>query len=188
MARVERDEAAMRADPLKQRKFNKLAAGPFFETVVALSRAYLDVAIVDAVATERDRWALSCLPGLPGRLSAISMRRMEAFVVFEPHEEDENDAVGAFVIARRSTLERYAGGDHLLAERFPELTFEASMYADAGPDQIRVIGWHDDLMKAFQDDHLAAAVQGIAEPLLAAATNQWPGHNYQLADHVLNRV
>src|SRR4051812_22566241 len=121
----------MRADPLKQQKFAKLTAGSFLTAVVVANRAYLGLVATDAAETERDHWSLSCLPGMTGRLSAISMRRMEVFVVFEREEPEEQGFAGAFVVARRSRLERLVGAGSSLGERFPDLKFEASTYADA---------------------------------------------------------
>lgn len=116
------------------------------------------------------------------------MKTMETFVLHQPADPDDAGSAIAFVIVRRSTLERYSDSGRVLDESFPDLDFEASNYRDAGPDQIRVNGWHDELMAAFEDEYFAAAVRDLATPLLASRTIHARGHNYHLADHVLGRI
>ncbi|MFC6015206.1 HNH endonuclease [Plantactinospora solaniradicis] len=182
------DEPAMRADPGKQSQFDRLRASAFFPAVVAANRAYLEVAVPDAAETEREYWALSCLPGTrPGRLSAVSMRRMETFVLGEPADPSGAEPAVGFVIVRRSTLTRRWPTPEALGETFPGLTVEDSDYVDAGPDQARIRGRHDELTAALADGDFAAAVRDLAESLLTGRTSHKPGHNYQLADEVLGR-
>jgi hypothetical protein len=157
--------------------------------VVAANQAYLRAAVPDAAATERDHWALSCVPGTtPGRLSAISIKTMETFVLHEPDEPDGAGSAKAFVIVRRSTLERYSDSGRVLDESLPGLNFEASDYRDPGPNQIRVRGWHHEIMAALGDEYFAAAARELVTPLLASRTMHGRGHSYQLADHVLGRI
>ncbi|GGM21340.1 hypothetical protein GCM10011608_02510 [Micromonospora sonchi] len=183
------DETAMRADASKQERFDRLLQSPYFDAVVAANRAYLDVAIPDAARTEREHWALSCLPGTtPGRLSAISAKTMETFVLHENPDDDAHGPASAFVIVRRSVLGQHWSTAEALDEAFPGLDLEESDYRDATPDQVRIWGWHDEMIRAFEDDRFAAAVRDLVDPLLDSKTMHWRGHNYQLADHVLDRA
>lgn len=183
------DEESMRANPSKQRKFKRLKESPYFAAVVEANRAYLQVAVSNPAETEREHWALSCLPGTTeGRLSAVSIKSMETFVLHEPADPEDAGLAEGFVVVRRSALERYAESGDVLDERFPGLDFDRTDYRDAGPDQLRVWGWHDELIEAFKDEYFAAAVRDLTEPLLRSKTMHWRGHNYQLADHVLGRV
>ncbi|MGC4761384.1 hypothetical protein ACLQ20_00810 [Micromonospora sp. DT46] len=89
-------------------RFERLADGPYLDSVVAANRAYLDAVVPDAAATERDHWALSCLPGTrtdPPRLSAVSMKTMETFVLHEPTEPGANARAEGFVVVRKSVLD-----------------------------------------------------------------------------------
>ncbi|WP_319462713.1 hypothetical protein [Micromonospora sp. RTP1Z1] len=179
----------MRADLGKQERFDRLLRSRYFDAVVAANRAYLEVAIPEAATTEREHWALSCLPSTtPGRLSAISIKTMETFVLHENPDDDADGSVAAFVIVRRSVLEQHWKAVEALDEAFPGLDADESDYRDATADQIRIWGWHDEMIPAFEDERFAAAARDLAMPLLASRTMQWRGHNYQLADHVLDRA
>lgn len=178
----------MRADIGKQHKFETLAASPYFADVVAANRAYIRAAILNPERTERDCWILSCLPS-GRRLSAVSIRRMETFTLLAPDPSIDAGLVTGFMVVRRSTLERYHESGRVLDEVFPGLEFDASrQYADAGEDQIRVWGSHDELTAALADEYFADAARELADPLLASGTMHWKGHNYQLADQVLGRA
>lgn len=160
-------EAQMRRDPAKRAKYNRLRQGPYLDAVVAANRAYLKAAVPDPIGTERDRWALSCLPGHRGRLSAINMRTMEIFVLHEPTEP--GDTAHGFMVVRRSVLARHAGQDRDFDVLFPRLRFdEERQYRDAGPDQIVLRGRWADLVAALADERCAeaAAPEGVRYGLL----------------------
>lgn len=113
----------MRADPEKQARFAALADGPYLDQTVAANRAYLTAAVPDPVATESVAWALSCLPKTGvGRLSTLNMKRMEAFVLFQPEDADSED-VGGFMVVRESVLRRYVGSGRSVEEQHPHLEF-----------------------------------------------------------------
>lgn len=181
----------MRADPEKQARFAALADGPWFDQVVAANRAYLRAAVPEPSGTERDHWALSCLPrtGSGRRLSTVNMKRMETFVLLRPEEADGDDDVWGFMIVRESVLHRYAGSEQGIEEQYPHLEFDRSRpYQDAGADQVRILGWYDDLADALAQEPFAAAARELAAPLLEGTTNNARHHNYQLADAVLDRL
>ncbi|MBE1486766.1 HNH endonuclease [Plantactinospora soyae] len=183
------DESVMRSDPRKQSQFERLRDGSYFAAVVAANRAYLEVAVPDPAETEREFWALSCLPRTrAGRLSTISMKGMETFVLHQPADRSVAGPAAGFVIVRRSTLTRHWPTPEALAGTFPGLTIEDSDYVDAGPDQARVRGRRDELTAALADEDFAAAVRDLAESLLTSRTSHRSGHNYQLADEVLGRT
>ncbi|WP_405426924.1 HNH endonuclease [Micromonospora sp. NBC_00617] len=172
-------------------QFERLMASPYYSAVVAANRTYLKVAVPDASATEREYWTLSCLPNTtsnPRRLSAVSMKRMETFVLHEPTGLANDGVAEGFVIVRESVLNRYWPRRRAFEKAFPGLTLEECDYEDPGPDQVRVLGRHDELVAALGDERFAAAVRDLVAPLLAVRTMQGAGHSYSLVDHVLNRA
>ncbi|WP_422738494.1 HNH endonuclease [Micromonospora sp. WMMD729] len=173
----------------KQRQFDRLKSSRYYGGVLDAVRAYLHVAVPDAADKEREYWALSCLPAtFAGRLAAVSMKRMETFVLAEPAEPAEHSLISGFVIVRWSALRQHWPTFQAFVDAFPDLAIGDSDYADPGPDQVRVDGWHHDLMAAFRDDRFAAAVRALTEPLLRVRTLHAAGHNDQLAERVLNKV
>ncbi|MEH0980899.1 hypothetical protein [Micromonospora sp. CPCC 205556] len=184
-------EAEMRADPKKQEKFARLAADPYFAQVVSANQAYLRAAVPHLAATERDHWVLSCLPGTNGgrRLSTVSMKRMEVFVLLRHEEPEDDTAVHGFMVVRESVLHRYARSGQGVEELNPHLTFDRSRpYQDAGDDQVRICGWYDELIAALAEEPFAVAARELAASLLVGITNNARHHNYQLADQVLGRA
>jgi hypothetical protein len=184
------NEREMRANPKKQQSFDRLRARGEFRAVVEANRAYLDAAVPAADETEMTGWALSCLPSTNRghRLSTVNMRKMEVFVLLREVEAEPSGAVDGFVVVRRSILHRYARQGRSVEEVFPELEFDPKRpYRDAGDDQIRVWGSHDQLIAALKDEHFAAAARDLAAFLLTGTTNHSRHHNYQLADEVLGR-
>ncbi|MEU3452884.1 hypothetical protein ABZ671_04685 [Micromonospora sp. NPDC006766] len=184
-------EADMRADPEKQARFRALADGRWFDQVVAANRAYLSAAVPEPSATERDHWALSCLPktGSGQRLSTVNMKRMETFVLLQPEEADSGDDAWGFLVVRESVLHRYAGPGQSVEQQHPHLEFDRSRpYQDAGTDQVRILGWYDELIDALAQEPFATAARELAAPLLSGTTNHARHHNYQLVDQVLDRV
>ncbi|MEV4479081.1 HNH endonuclease [Micromonospora coxensis] len=171
-------------------RFDRLAAGPYFDAVVAANRAYLDAAVPDAEATERDHWALSCLPSTrtnPPRLSAVSMKTMETFVVHEPFDPAADPTPAGFVVVRGSLLGRHWSA-RAFRKEFPRLEREPSGYADGSADQERVAGPVDALITALADERFAAAARALAASLLPARTMHSRGHNSRFADQVLGRT
>ncbi|MFU8851511.1 hypothetical protein ACNAW0_11090 [Micromonospora sp. SL1-18] len=184
-------EDEMRADPEKQARFAMLAGDAWFDQVVAANRAYLAAAVPEPIATERDHWALSCLPKTNSgrRLSTVNMKRMETFVLLRPEEADGADDVGGFMVVRASVLHRYARSRQSVEEQHPHLEFDRSRpYQDAGADQVRIWGWYDELIDALAQESFATAAREFAAALLVGTTNNARHHNYQLADQVLGRV
>ena len=53
-------------------RFDRLAAAPYYAAVLEALRAYVEAAVPDPIATERERWSLSCLP-------STSSQRLSAF-------------------------------------------------------------------------------------------------------------
>ncbi len=122
----------MHADPGKQRRYERLARGPYFQPVVDLATAYVAGAIADPVGTEGVYWALSCLPGTtPRRLAALTMRITDILVIYRA-EPVESLRVDALVIVERSTLEERFGGRAAARRRYPRLRFTDSDYHGAG--------------------------------------------------------
>lgn len=180
-----RDEPSMRASPTKQRSYNRLRRLGLLRDVAAANRAYLDVCVSDPDRTEKDYWALSCMPSTRrGRLSAICMRGMEVFVLHGRAGAE----VDAFVVISSAPLDDALEGEGLVAA-YPRLDFEVSHYRDGGGDQMRVWGSARDVTSALADDAFAAAARTMAARLMGSGqTMQWFGHNYQLADLVLGRA
>ena len=178
----------MRADVEKRARFAALADSPWIDQVVAANRAYLRAAVPDPSTTERDHWALSCLPKTgSGRLSTVNMKRMETFVLLPP-EEAQGDDVWGFMVVSESVLRRYAGSGQGVEEQHPHLEFDRNRpYQDAGADQVRVYGWYDELIDALEQESFGVAARALAAPLLEGTTNHARHHNYQLADAVLGR-
>ncbi|MGK5521449.1 HNH endonuclease [Micromonospora sp. URMC 107] len=172
-------------------QFGRLLRGPYYEAVVVANRAYLQAAVPDAAATEREYWTLSCLPNTrsrPRRLSAVSMKTMETFVLHEPADVDDGGRPEGFVVVRRSILKRHWPSGRALGRAFPGLTEEPSDYEDAGEDQARVRGRYDELIAALTDERFASAVRDLVTPLLSVRTMQGAGHCHALVDHVLGRA
>ncbi|MEW2376124.1 HNH endonuclease [Micromonospora sp. NPDC047812] len=167
-------------------RFARLADGPYFDSVVMANRTYLDAVVPDAATTEREYWALSCLPSTrttPRRLSAVSMKTMETFVLHEP-------ATGAraegFLVVRKSVLDRHWTPAEFRASH-PAITRWPSDYVDAGPDQECLAGGVDDLIAALGDERVVLAARALTEPLLRSRTLHARGHDQELADAVLGR-
>jgi hypothetical protein len=182
-----RDEAAMRASLTAHRRYAALARGPFFEPVVGTVRAYLAAAVPEPFRTERDGWSLSCLPGTtPRRLSALTMRTMDALVINRPGP-DERGAQALMIVAR-SALDGGFGGREAARDALPELRVVDSAYHEAGPDQALVSGAWEELVVALGHPVVVAAVRELAERMMGMGrTLHWRGHNYLLADDVLGR-
>jgi hypothetical protein len=174
----------MRASPSKRRSYLRLRRLGLLQLVAAANRAYLGASVRSPDRTEKDYWALSCMPGTTrGRLSAISMQGMEVFVL---HDRGGGE-LDAFVVISREALREALGGVRF-SSGYPQLHFEASHYRDGGRDQMRVWGSAREVMRALSDDAFAAAAAAMASRLMRAGrTMQWFGHNYQLADAVLGR-
>jgi hypothetical protein len=183
------DEDRLRADPTKQRKYEKLARGPYFGAVVAVASAYVAAAIDDPASTEGRFWALSCLPGTtPGRLSALTMRITDILVISH-REPVEPPGVDALVIVERSTLEEGFGTRGRARKRYPRLRFVDSDYHGAGMDQMMISGPAEHLARAFHDAAVADAARQMANAMMAGGrVMHWRGHNPLLADHVLGRA
>lgn len=176
------DERRLRDDPSKRQRFERLLEGPHFDSVVEANSGYLFVAVVDPEGTERERWALSCLPG--GRaLSRVSMSGMETFTVLAPQQGQD---VEGFVVALRSVLTAEFGADFI--DEFPGLRVLSHMYRSAGEDQVCVAGSMGDLLAALGREPFAVAARELAGRLMCGTTSYKNGHNYWLADHVLRRA
>jgi hypothetical protein len=151
----------LRGDPNKQRRYERLARGPYFAPVVDLATAYVAAALTDAADTEGEFWALSCLPGTsPRRLSALTMRITDILVVNKA-EPGPDTSVEALVIVERSTFEEGFGRRALARRRYPRLRFTDSEY-------------HGGRMADF--------MMGRGRVM------HWRGHNPMLADHALGRA
>ncbi|MFG1775973.1 HNH endonuclease [Micromonospora sp. NPDC049048] len=180
-------QRAASTDPVG--RFERLAQGRYFDSVVAANRAYLDAVVPDAATTEREYWALSCLPGTrtnPPRLSAVSMKTMETFVLHEPTDRGANARAEGFVVVRKSVLDRHWTPTGFRAAH-PAIMRWSSDYVDAGPDQECLGGDVEDLIAAFGDERIVLAARALAEPLLRSRTLHARGHNQRLADAVLGR-
>jgi 5-methylcytosine-specific restriction protein B len=177
-------ESAMRADESKQRRFEELRGSEFYAAVVAANQAYLGASVPNAPSHECTRWALTCLPtSVDGRLSAISMKGMETFVLRLPHDEEQGNLVNGFVNLRPSLLAPDFEVD------FPKLKLTRERkYRDAGSDQGQVSGHYDGLIAARGDPTFAAAARRLAVDLLESPTSYSRYHNYKLADAVLGRT
>jgi hypothetical protein len=186
VAKVEATEQSMRADPGKQRKYERLLASPYFAGVVEANRAYLAAAVADPSATERDYWTMSCLPGGASTLSRISMGIMETFVV-HTYDDEVMEELGGFVVVVASVLEQGFGSMARFEAEFPDVHVERSNYRAAGPDQVRVWASHSDLLRALALEGFARSARALAERLMQSKTVYRGGHNYMLADHVLGR-
>ncbi|KAB1156485.1 hypothetical protein F6X68_11430 [Micromonospora sp. AMSO12t] len=174
-------------DPVS--RFERLADGPYLDSVVAANRAYLDAVVPDAAATERDHWALSCLPGTrtdPPRLSAVSMKTMETFVLHEPTEPGAGAPAEGFLVVRKSVLDGHWTPAGFRAAH-PAITRWPSDYVDAGPDQEVLAGDVEDLIAALADERVVLAARALTEPLLQSRTLHARGHNQPFADAVLGR-
>ena len=181
------DRTYLRADPTKQRKYEKLARGPYFEPVVELATAYVAAAITDPIGTEGIFWALSCLPGTtPRRLSALTMRITDILVIYKA-EPVEPAQVEALVIVERSTLEEGFGTRGRARRRYPRLQFTDSDFHGAGMDQMMIRGPWQPLVRSLRDEAVSNAARAMADHMMRGRVMHWRGHNPLLADHVLGR-
>lgn len=181
-------ERALGIDATKQRKYEKLARGPFFEPVVNLARAYVTAAITNAAGTEGEFWALSCLPGTtPRRLSALTMRITDILVIYRS-ELGPAAEVEALMIVERSTFEEGYRTRAAARRRHPRLRFTDSAYHGAGLDQMMISGPWQPLVRALGDDRVAEAARAMADFMMRGRVMHWRGHNPLLADHALGRA
>ncbi|MFG3421251.1 HNH endonuclease [Micromonospora sp. NPDC048063] len=170
-------------------RFARLAEGRYFDSVVVANRAYLDAVVPDAATLEREHWALSCLPGTrtnPPRLSAISMKTMETFVLHEPTEPAADGRAEGFLIVRKSVLDAHWTPAAFRAAH-PGIIRWPSDYVDAGSDQECLAGGVDDLIAALGDERVVLAARALTEPLLRSRTLHARGHSQPLADAVFGR-
>lgn len=177
-------------DMTKQRRYDRLAAGEFFDPVVEVATAYVAAAIVDAAATEGEYWALSCLPGTtPGRLSALTMRATDIVVIYQVLPKTPGSPVDALMIVERSTLESGFGRREVAEKRYPHLHFVDSDYYGAGEDQMMVRGPYDEIAAVLRDPVVAEAAQALAQRVMGSGRVLFArGHNRILADHALGRA
>jgi hypothetical protein len=183
------DDGHLRADLTKQRKYERLARGPFFTPVVALASAYVAAAIADPTGTEGEFWALSCLPGTtPRRLSALTMRITDILVI-DRAEPVPTTQVDALVIVERSALEAGFGTRARARQRHPGVRFTDSDYHGAGLDQMMVSGPSEQVVRCLRDERVAEAARRMADRMMSEGrAMHWRGHNPLLADHVLGRA
>lgn len=183
------DGRHLRADPTKQRKYELLAQGQFFEPVVRLAGAYVAAAIADPAGTEGEFWALSCLPGTtPRRLSALTMRITDILVIYQA-EAVPTPRVEALMIVERSTLEAGFGTRALARRRYPRLRFTDSDYHGAGMDQMMISGPWEQMVRSLGDETVVEAARQMASRMMRGGrVMHWRGHNPLLADHVLGRA
>lgn len=181
------DEASLRADQGKQRRYEKLLDSDVFMDVVEANRAYVTAAISDPVDTERERWALSCLPGWGNVFTRLSISRMETFVLTKSGP-DEPTGVAGYVVVARSALQAEFGSLARFGAEFPDLRLQDTGYKSAGDDQIGVVGGHGAVVAALWHEPFASAARALAERLLQQRTPYGHAHNYLLADHVLGRL
>lgn len=163
----------------KERAYQHLAEGPYLDAVVAANRAYLRAAVPDAPNGGGHSWVLSCLPATRTgsgvqRLSAVSMRTMETFVLYR-----SGDSVRGFVNLRRSMLGN--------AEALDIDEVHEPSYRDAGPDQLQLVGSADQLVNVLGDAHVADAARALADALRTGRTIHWRAHNPLLVDEVLRQ-
>ncbi len=175
----------------KWRRFQELRDSPHYEAVVAANVAYLRAALPDAADLQPGtRWVLTCLPSTnkssqEQRLSAISIRTMETFVLFERAGEIQgNTELHGFVNVRASTL---AQGTEPLVEGLTRDPRDPG-YRDAGEDQARVLGPIGALTRGLAGQRLAAAAQALAEPLVHSGSVYQRFHNRYLAEEVLEQL
>jgi hypothetical protein len=152
--------------------------------VIEANRHYLSAAVDDPRGTEGSRWALSCLSFNGERLSAVSMKGMETFVVFPPLV-DTGEIKWFLNLAKEPLLARY-GSLHHFGERFPHLDLdETTEYRDGGADQMRIRGHVQHLAEAFADDAVREGAHALAERLMQSKTSYTRYHSYGLAAAVL---
>lgn len=177
--------ASLTVSETHHRKYHRLARGPFYEPVVATARAYLAVAVDRPARTARDYWSLSCLPGTtPWRLSALTMRTMDALVVNKPRPGQEG--VQALTIVERSTVDTGFGGRAAAEAALDGVRIEDSDYYEGGPDQALLQGPWRDLVAALGHPVVAEAVRAMATRMMGIGrTLHWRGHNALLVDDVL---
>src|SRR3954452_7479406 len=76
------EQRGRKVDETKHRKYERLAAGPYFEPVVELATAYVSAAIADPQRTGGGFWALSSLPATtPRRRSAWTSGSADVFAM-----------------------------------------------------------------------------------------------------------
>ena len=169
------------------RMYARLVAGPYYEPVVQTARAYLAAAVDDPDGTERDYWALSCLPATTARrLDAVTMRSMDALVVNKPRPAVTG--VQAFMIVERSTLDGSFGSREAARDALPAMTIVDSDYYDAGPDQVLIHGPWRDFVAVLADPVVAESVHRLTQRIMGMGRAlHWRGHNRLLADDVLDR-
>jgi hypothetical protein len=144
---------------------------------VEANRQYLAAAVDDPRTTEGSRWAMSCLSYDGKRLSAISMKGMEPFVLFPPR--NDTSQIGWFLnLAKEPLLARY-GTLHRFGERFPQLIVdEKTRYKDGGPDQMRIRGDAQQLTEVFADEAVREGARALAERLMQWKTPYARFHSY----------
>lgn len=167
-------------------KYARLSGGPYFEPVVVTARAYLAAAIADPRGTEGEYWAISCLPGTTRwRLSAVTMRTMDALVIYRPRPGESG--VQALMIVERSALEDGFGGRQAAGQRLPAVDIVDSDYYGAGPDQALLRGPWREVAAALSDPVVAEAARLLADRMMAQGrTLHWRGHNRLLVNDILD--
>src|SRR5690349_18360039 len=120
-----------------QRRFEQLRARPYAQEVIAANRAYFRAALPTAPEGAGDRWVLTCLPAtrtVPGRrrLSVVSMRNMETFVLVV--DDLDPATVHGFVIVRQSVALTGFHTPAALQEKLDLADVYPSTYQAAGYD------------------------------------------------------
>lgn len=174
-------------DPSKLLRFERLSRRPYVGAVLAANRCYLAAAVPDAPAGGGDRWVLTCLPSTRTasgrqRLSAVSMRNMETFVL---HADAGPDPVRGFAIVRRGALLHAFGTAAAVRAEFGLDDVVESGYVAAGDDQLRLSGDPASLVRALSDDRVAEAARDLADALMTGTTVYARYHNRFLTEEVL---
>lgn len=159
-------------------KFAELRRTPYYDAVIEVNRAYLTIAFDDPRRWEATHWVVTCLPLKGARLSAVSMKMMETFVLF-PAEGD----IDWFLNVSDTN-----GSVRAAQSRLPQVDVDipSHPYRDGGDDQLRLAGTGvRSLRAALADEAVRLAVRALTERLTTAKTAYTKFHNHPLADAIL---
>ncbi len=174
-----------------RRRFERLLARPYADAVIAANRAYLGAALPAAADGAGQRWVLTCLPSTrtrPGRrrLSVVSMRNMETFVLYVDDREPTTPR-GFVVVSQSAALSAFGTPEALRAGLNLEEVYP-STYQAAGHDQLALTGTAEDLIRVLGDPTIAEAAGELADDLTTSRSVYARFHNTHLTDAVLART
>ncbi|KAF0959641.1 hypothetical protein [Rhodococcus sp. T7] len=176
-----------------EKNFRELESLREHNDALAILRGYLDTAIPNAAATQKEGWAVSCLPTTnrtaeERRLFTVNVGAIETCYLRRLAAND-GSLLSDTVFVTQSILEQAAGRPvALLQDQYDVLDFATPVHRAAGGDAVAVSWFDYDIsLDQFTELPLGAAARDLVNRLTAAGPcNYARYHNPWLAQAALS--